>query len=110
MLPYADVLLTYAVQTDLIDASNTILALHLTASDGNSAGHAKMYDNDHNVQVCVRMLTYADVCLTYSDAKQDDNDHNVLICVRMLTQCMLAHTYADVCCHSFAKDHILQVC
>ena len=35
---------------DLIDGSNTILALHLTCADGNSAGHAKMYDNDHNVK------------------------------------------------------------
>mmetsp|Transcript_35007 Transcript_35007/g.56529 ORF Transcript_35007/g.56529 Transcript_35007/m.56529 type:complete len:274 (+) Transcript_35007:654-1475(+) len=35
---------------DLIDASNTILALHLTASDGNSAGHKKGADNNHNIK------------------------------------------------------------
>jgi len=34
---------------DLIDATNTILALHLTASDGNKAGHKKGADNDHNI-------------------------------------------------------------
>jgi len=34
---------------DLIDATNTILALHLTAADGNKAGHKKGADNDHNI-------------------------------------------------------------
>ena len=36
---------------DVIDASNTILALHLTAADGNSAGHAERADKEHNVNV-----------------------------------------------------------
>jgi len=34
---------------DMIDASNTILAVHLTATDGNAAGHNKGADNDHNI-------------------------------------------------------------
>lgn len=34
---------------DLIDGTKTILALHLTSADGNSAGHVKLVDNDHNV-------------------------------------------------------------
>jgi hypothetical protein len=36
---------------DIVDASNTVLALHLTAADGNMAGHAKGADNDHNIHV-----------------------------------------------------------
>lgn len=35
---------------DLIDATNTITALHLTATDGNHAGHNKGPDNNYNVQ------------------------------------------------------------
>ena len=34
---------------DVIDASSTVLALHLTAADGNKAGHKKGADNDHNI-------------------------------------------------------------
>lgn len=34
---------------DLIDATNTILAMHLTAADGNKAGHKKGLDNNHNI-------------------------------------------------------------
>jgi hypothetical protein len=34
---------------DLVDGTNSILALHLTSADGNSAGHHKLLDNDHNV-------------------------------------------------------------
>lgn len=34
----------------LVDASRTILALHLTSKDGNKAGHRKGVDNDWNVQ------------------------------------------------------------
>lgn len=37
-------------QMDLIDASNTITALHLTCADGPFAGHMKGADNNHNVQ------------------------------------------------------------
>lgn len=36
---------------DIVDASNTVLALHLTCADGNKAGHQKGADNDHNVHV-----------------------------------------------------------
>lgn len=36
---------------DVIDASDTVLGLHLTAADGNKAGHKKGADNDHNKQV-----------------------------------------------------------
>lgn len=35
----------------LIDASRTILALHLTTGDGNKAGHHKGADNNWNVNV-----------------------------------------------------------
>ena len=35
----------------VIDASDTVLGLHLTAADGNKAGHKKGADNDHNKQV-----------------------------------------------------------
>eukprot|EP00960_Hanusia_phi_P027498 746860-Hanusia_phi.AAC.4 len=34
---------------DLVDATETVLALHLTGSDGVRAGHSKGQDNDHNV-------------------------------------------------------------
>lgn len=36
---------------DLIDITETVLALHLTASDGIRAGHHKGIDNDHNIHV-----------------------------------------------------------
>lgn len=35
----------------LVDASRTILALHLTTADGNKAGHRKGVDNNWNVNV-----------------------------------------------------------
>jgi len=38
-------------KVDLIDTSSTVLALHLTAKDGNQAGHHKGADNDWNVKV-----------------------------------------------------------
>jgi len=39
----------FCVCADLVDITQTNLALHLTAADGNSAGHSKGVDNDHNV-------------------------------------------------------------
>jgi len=38
-------------RVDLVDASNTVLALHLSAKDGMFAGHKKGSDNDYNIML-----------------------------------------------------------
>ena len=42
---------SHTQRLDLIDCSKTIVAVHLTTADGNSAGHEKGTDNTHNVRV-----------------------------------------------------------
>jgi hypothetical protein len=49
---YDDWLVDHAyhdAKVDLIDATSTVLALHLTAKDGNLAEHDKAVDNDWNI-------------------------------------------------------------
>ncbi|EKX53873.1 hypothetical protein GUITHDRAFT_100839 [Guillardia theta CCMP2712] len=51
---YDNWLVDHAVHTEgvaTIDCSNTVTAVHLTASDGIKAGHNKGVDNDHNINV-----------------------------------------------------------